>query len=164
MFQCGLILLLSVSLSFSEGSLVYQIGWQECKVDSDCVTIREGYNWTCVNKAYENEARNFCKQIDEDGDEKNSFEGHSIFPATTCLNGRCSCKESVSGLDNQKCEQDDDCIVVKGGNYWTTINKKTPPAYIPYGGDAHKQRYQYPKPIASCLNGVCSIEGYWNKY
>ena len=178
LFQCGLIFLCSVSLAFSREVPVYQLDWQQCKVDSDCVTLREGYNWTCVNKSFEKEARDFCANIDGDGHwremDKETCKDISLkfLPVATCFNGMCLCQQQISTFstqppiaDYEKCQKDDDCIVVKGGDVWGAINKNSKgPEYYPIYGSPCKMKYQYPKPLPSCDKGKCTIYGYLNEY
>jgi hypothetical protein len=154
--------------AFAEQLPEYSNEWQDCKDTSECVFVREGYNWTCVNKAYEKEAKLFCRNIDQGGvaryssfEEKRSMSFDQLPPLTTpvCSKGKCFCEDiktcSVPGP--QECKEDQDCMVFKLRN-WVSINKKNKDQTDPYYGAIYCDQYQYPSPRAVCLKGKCSMK------
>lgn len=154
----------------AQGTNVYQSKWQECDEMDDCVAVSAGYNWTCVNKAYEKEAREFCRNVDDKGTAKcyqagrdgvinGSLDPQPITSQPVCSRGKCACDyvPTWSGGREDACVRNEDCVVDKFLN-WRSVNPSNKAlVYETYSGASCSESYPYPAPQAACVNGKCSV-------
>lgn len=156
-----------VGNAIADEKLIYKKEWQSCKETSECIAVREGYNWTCVNRSYENEARAYCKNIDTDGTvdchfvmpngKSENMDARPSLPTPVCSQGKCLCgeiKKVVWDIKDQ-CKEDQDCMIIKL-DQWESVNREDhEKRYYNLSGQACSANYRYPPPQSFCLKGIC---------
>ena len=157
---------ISVELLEAEALPVYENKWKKCTQNSDCLSVREGENWTCVNKQHEMDARSFfrnifsgethqfCIDLDPKSEDKRRFGPVQ----SVCVKEICTCADPVENKSSTErdntCLKDSDCKVESAAWSWTTTNTHFNGYYF-ITGDTCAARTQYPPPKAYCVWGKC---------
>lgn len=164
---------ISVELLAAEALPVYEKEWKKCAQKSDCLSVREGENWTCVNKNHEMDARGFFRTLFHGeshqfciDDDPKSEEKRRFGPVeAVCVKGMCICEDPVVSKSSTErdntCLKDADCKVESAGWGWTATNKNYHGYYFSTG-DTCAARMQYPPPEAYCVGGKCRFESELN--